>query len=102
MHVSPQETVSETPPSPDPHPPFIPAHSQSEGTPDTATPQISPPPKPAPSATFPHKIPKLPPARSEREDRPPPSPVGPMHQRHNSVPVRINHRISTQSIVDYY
>ena len=93
MHVSTQETVSETPPSPSPPPSLIPAHSQSEGTPDTTTREAVlvrldlPPPKPTPVGTFPHKIPKLPPARPERDNRPPPSPVGPMHQRHNSVPV---------------
>ena len=76
-----------------PHPPYIPAHSQSEGTSTLQqkkrflSAQISPPLKPAPRGTFPHKIPKLPPARPERDDRPPPSPMGPMHQRHNSVPV---------------
>ena len=95
MHVSPQETVSETPPSPEsPTLPISPP-TPSRRVPPTLqqekqflSPQISPPPKPPPRGTFPHKIPKLPPrARPERDDRPPPSPVGPMHQRHNSVPV---------------
>ncbi len=50
--------------------------------------RLSPPPKPPPRDRGPSpKIPKMPPVRPDREDRPPPSPLGPSHQRHNSVPV---------------
>ncbi len=104
-HVSTQETVSETPPSPSPPPSLIPAHSQSEGTPDTTTREAvlvcsdSPPPKPAPVAPSLTKSPSCSLLLDQREmtDHPP-HPWGPCIK--DTTQYRcIRHRISTRSIV---
>ena len=106
-HVSTQETVSETPPSPSPPPSLIPAHSQSEGTPDTTTREAvlvcsdSPPPKPAPVAPSLTKSPSCSLLLDQREmtDHPP-HPWGPCIK--DTTQYRcISHRISTRSIVPW-
>ena len=98
-HVSTQETVSETPPSPSPPPSLIPAHSQSEGTPDTTTREAVlvrsdlPPLKPTPVAPSLTKSPScLLLDQREITDHPP----------HSWGPCIKDSRISTRSIVSWF